>query len=96
MSENVLSHFAMVADSVGSDTCQYLLVVRVDMWTLEGCGVTTGDSVVNGATLSSLGLGDTFLGSFAPLFFFKHFFYFVPIFRHFWVLLCHIKKFLHF
>ena len=29
MSENDLSHIDMVADSVGSDTCEYLWVLRV-------------------------------------------------------------------
>ena len=30
MPENDLSHIDMAADSVGSDMCQYLWVVRVD------------------------------------------------------------------
>ena len=76
----MLSNFAMVADSVGSDTCQYLWVVMVDMRTLQGCGITTRDSVINGATLSSFGLADTFFGSFAPYFFYYVFFIFCPSF----------------
>ena len=37
MSENDLSHIDMVADSVGSDTCHCLWVLRVVIFTKTDC-----------------------------------------------------------
>ena len=45
MSENDLSHIDMVADEVGSDTCQYSWVVRVITWGLK-YPIEEGESTV--------------------------------------------------